>query len=37
MSPLDREKAVRTYCDWMIDAFLKDQGAKDHGKSLGVL
>jgi hypothetical protein len=36
MSPQEREKALRTYCDWMIDAFLKDRGA-DHGKSLGLL
>ena len=36
MNPQERDKALRTYCDWMIDAFLKDRGA-NHGKSLGVL
>ena len=32
----DRENAVRIYCDWMIDQFLKERGTR-HGKSLGVL
>jgi hypothetical protein len=35
--PADHEKAVRIYCDWMIDAFLKDRGANPHGKNLDVL
>jgi hypothetical protein len=33
----NRDRAVRIYCDWMIDAFLKDRGANHDGKSLGVL